>query len=521
MKTMKTSMLLLLGLCTSLTIVNAQTVSGNGNPDNLTKWICPPGFTCVGTTAVANSLLRDNGTTISLGNYTPTPPSAYMMHLYENSASGSHTIGLDIELFNKATASGGQAKAFVTNVQGNNQNYGIDAYTAGGANSVAGNFVAVNSTANNTGVYGKGEGGNNSIGGDYEGRNGTQNYGVRAMAYPQTNTTLSYGTFASSDALSQNNANLRNFGVFASARAMGNVTENTGLRAEAQGGPALSTSTTAYGLYAKLTGGTSAAGPSGSYAGYFWADVSLGASNAAFFNGMTTSSGFSTIISDQQFKENRTNIENALSKVMQLSPASYTYKDKSKYPTFSFPSGKQFGFIAQEVEKVMPEIISEGINPAQYDKDGKKIAEAVSFKGVKYTELIPVLTAAIQEQQEMIATRDKQISSLEERIKRLEALSNNTGLNTGNNNNIEDLLYQNTPNPFNGITEIRYRIPQSYTDANIMIFDMNGKKIKSIAVQGAEGSVSVSASEMAAGLYLYSLIIDGREIATKRMVVNK
>lgn len=54
-----------------------------------------------------------------------------------------------------------------------------------------------------------------------------------------------------------------------------------------------------------------------------------------------------------------------------------------------------------------------------------------------------------------------------------------------------------------------------------MIFDMNGKKIKSIAVQGAEGSVSVSASEMAAGLYLYSLIIDGREIATKRMVVNK
>ncbi|MBL7683919.1 MAG: hypothetical protein JNK00_11215 [Flavipsychrobacter sp.] len=46
-------------------------------------------------------------------------------------------------------------------------------------------------------------------------------------------------------------------------------------------------------------------------------------------------------------------------------------------------------------------------------------------------------------------------------------------------------------------------------------------KIKNVTIQGTEGNVSVSAAEMAVGLYLYSLIIGGKEIATKRMIVSK
>jgi hypothetical protein len=325
------------------------------------------------------------------------------------------------------------------------------------------------------------------------------------------------------DASNNNATATHNYGLYSSAT--GDPATNYGVYAYAASSNSGPTANTNYGVYAEVSLGKSTTTPAngtGSYAGYFKGNGGPNSVNAAFFNGVpVTSAPGVYAISDKKFKDDISEFNNGLEKVMQLSPKTYVFKSKNEFPSFNFSAGKQYGFIAQELEKVIPEAVQEAINPAQYDHDGNKIDDAVSFKSVNYTALIPVLTAAIQEQQEMIAARDKQISSLDERIKRLEALSNNTGLNTGNNNNIEDLLYQNTPNPFNGVTEIRYRIPQSYTDANIMIFDMNGKKIKSIAVQGAEGSVSVSASEMAAGLYLYSLIIDGREIATKRMVVNK
>jgi hypothetical protein len=90
---------------------------------------------------------------------------------------------------------------------------------------------------------------------------------------------------------------------------------------------------------------------------------------------------------------------------MQLKPVSfgwdYAALDKSKYaslppstfgPTSSHPSsaddpamhGKQIGFIAQDVEKVLPSVVVT-----------EPTAEKV--KGMKYSELIPVLVKAVQE----------------------------------------------------------------------------------------------------------------------------
>ncbi len=66
--------------------------------------------------------------------------------------------------------------------------------------------------------------------------------------------------------------------------------------------------------------------------------------------------------------------------------ATYEYK-KSDFPEIAFKDGKQYGVIAQEIEKIMPEIVS---------------TDAEGYKSVAYTDIIPVLIESIKAQQAMI-----------------------------------------------------------------------------------------------------------------------
>jgi hypothetical protein len=50
---------------------------------------------------------------------------------------------------------------------------------------------------------------------------------------------------------------------------------------------------------------------------------------------------------------------------------------------------------------------------------------------------------------------------------------------------------------------------------------MQGALIKQIPVNVHQSNITVNATELAAGMYLYSLIIDGKEVDTKRMILTK
>jgi hypothetical protein len=67
---------------------------------------------------------------------------------------------------------------------------------------------------------------------------------------------------------------------------------------------------------------------------------------------------------------------------------------------------KQMGFIAQELEKVLP-------NSVQTDKS------ADAIKSVDYISIIPVLTKALQEQQALIAKQQQEIDELKKMVKRM------------------------------------------------------------------------------------------------------
>jgi hypothetical protein len=109
----------------------------------------------------------------------------------------------------------------------------------------------------------------------------------------------------------------------------------------------------------------------------------------------TVSASGTVLTSDARLKSKVVGIDNGLRKIMQLNPVNY---DK-KIALDSTATVNENGFIAQELQKIMPELVSEG-----NDKD--------KLLSVNYMAIIPVLTKAIQEQQALIEMQQQQINEL-------------------------------------------------------------------------------------------------------------
>lgn len=83
-------------------------------------------------------------------------------------------------------------------------------------------------------------------------------------------------------------------------------------------------------------------------------------------------------------------------------------------------------------------------------------------------------------------------------------------------------LEQNAPNPFNNATLIRYNIPADVQNAQITITDIKGTTLKAIPLNNkGTGQVSIAAGTLMSGTYIYSLVVDGKKIDSKQMVLTK
>jgi hypothetical protein len=116
--------------------------------------------------------------------------------------------------------------------------------------------------------------------------------------------------------------------------------------------------------------------------------------------------------SDARDKENITNLNYGLKEIMKLRPVSFNWKDNPQW-------GKKIGFIAQEVQPVLSEVVQVGElkskDPTKEADD--KTAKANSDKlGIYYSDIIPVTVKAIQEQQQQIDDLKKKNEQLEKDI---------------------------------------------------------------------------------------------------------
>ncbi len=209
--------------------------------------------------------------------------------------------------------------------------------------------------------------------------------------------------------------------------------------------------------------------------------------------------------SDRNLKENIDTLQNSLSKLKQLKGVKYNFKSSN---AGTEPLTKELGLIAQDVELVFPEVVNTN------DK---------GIKGIMYHGLIPVLIEAIKE-------LDKKNIQLEKRLnnccsKSSESINDRKMSFTDNigaaNEDIKSYMKQNRPNPFNKETVIEYNIVESGT-ASILVFDMNGKLLKTISVKiPGKGSVTINANDFNPGMYYYSLIVNDDEVDTKKMILTQ
>ena len=170
------------------------------------------------------------------------------------------------------------------------------------------------------------------------------------------------------------------------------------------------------------------------------------------------------------------------------------------------------GFVAQEVEQTAKKL---GFEFSGVDKP---TAEDGLY-GLRYDNFVVPLVKAVQELSKQNETLFKKVDWLESIIR---SFSDNTSPASTNTIITDATLEQNVPNPFTGITSIRYSLPQKFNHAQLVIADMNGRRIKQLTLsKGGNGMVNIDASMLSSGAYRYSLVVDGKLIDTKQMEHHK
>lgn len=179
---------------------------------------------------------------------------------------------------------------------------------------------------------------------------------------------------------------------------------------------------------------------------------------------------------------------------------------------------KQYGFIAQDVEEIYPELVSE-------DENG--------LLSINYVAFIPLIIEATKQQRNQIESLQEIVSFQEQELIELRntidyCCENKNKTNLKNSLTNEEMifdnakLFDNVPNPFSLNTEIKFEIPQNSTSARLIIHDMNGAELRSFDInQKGFGSIIINGSELRAGIYLYTLLVDNNIIDTKRMLLTK
>jgi Chaperone of endosialidase len=359
---------------------------------------CYPGFTTAEGCNALNFLTTGAGNT-GLGWYS----------LYVNTTNSFNTgVGAGTLVLNTSdsnTAVG--AAALLLNTSGTeNVAVGTDALVfndSGGYNTAVGTFALFNSTASRNTAIGRKALFNNTTG-DENTAVGTSGFGGGPALF--NNTTGRFNTAVGGAALSSNTDGNDNTAI-GSGALDGNVhgSENT-----AVGLNALVTATGSNNVALGSNAGNQAVGSDNVYIGYNM-QGSAGESNTCYIKsifGQTSSLGspvfidanskLGTLTSSKRFKEEIKPMDKASDALFALSPVTFRYKKAID------PAGKsQFGLVAEEVEKVNPDLIVR-------DKEGKPYS-------VRYDQVNAMLLNEFLKAHRKMEEQQKQIDTLTARLK--------------------------------------------------------------------------------------------------------
>jgi hypothetical protein len=151
------------------------------------------------------------------------------------------------------------------------------------------------------------------------------------------------------------------------------------------------------------------------------ANVGIGTSPSESYKLYVLGSAYSTggwSGSDARWKKDIVPIESELGRILQLKGVYFSWKI-DEFPEMNFDQGRQIGLIAQEMEKIFPELV-------KTDNNG--------YKAIAYDKLTVILTKAVQEQQQQIESYKSendnlksQLQSLQEEVDQIKTLLTTSG----------------------------------------------------------------------------------------------
>ncbi len=474
--------------------------------------------------------------------------------LFYNTTGSNNTAIGDVALYSNTTGNGNTALG--EQALGDNTTGGYN--TASGYNVLLYNTTGSDNTASGYGaLYTNTTGGENAAFGEgalYANTSGSNNTSI-GIGSLNNNSIGSFNTAIGSNSLQYSTTGQYNSAI--GSEALLNTT--TGNYNAAIGNNA---------LYSNTTGGENSAlgynaypidGTVNNYTGMGYDvgttastsnEVEIGNSSVSVIRGEVN---FSTY-SDKRIKNNIQQNVPGLSFINKLTPVTYkldihkendmmyagkTFNGKSEKDVdfagkYDLEKKQMTGFLAQDVEAAAEAV--------HYDFSGVvKPRNEHDLYSLRYSDFVVPLVKAVQELSKMNDAKEAKIDTLQKQLNNLRTLvlsiqqqqqscspcSAAAATNAGATQSyvtIADgtLLEQNIPNPFNSTTRINYTLPQKFANAQIIITDKTGKTLKAITISGSgKGTVNVDASTLSSGAYQYSLIVDGRLIDTKQMVLAK
>lgn len=233
------------------------------------------------------------------------------------------------------------------------------------------------------------------------------------------------------------------------------------------------------------------------------------------------------IASDARLKTNVKDFNEGLDIVKKIHPVWFEYNGKAGMPT----GVKSVGVLAQEMQKIAPYMI----NKFTYKDETGKSTDYLDYNA---NDLFYLLVNSVKELskqnddlKQKTTDQEKINVNLQQQIDELKKAIGNQVTATGNgvNTNSQSVtlsssfaLEQNVPNPFSGITSINCFLPVNKGNAFINFYSQTGVLLKSVKLTGeGKNTITLTAKQLAAGTYKYALVVDGKLIDTKMMVLQK
>jgi len=213
--------------------------------------------------------------------------------------------------------------------------------------------------------------------------------------------------------------------------------------------------------------------------------------------------------SDRRYKTNIQTLGGAMGKIMAMRGTTYDFA-ANRLPE-GYKAGKQVGLIAQEMEAVMPELVSE---------------DAEGMKSINYIGVIPVLVEALKEQHEVIAEKETRIAALEaqntelqSRLARIEAA---LGIAADRQTEVktEPVSAKASPNPTSGLVTIDLQNTAPAKSVVVNIMDATGRQVATRNAAGAS-SLQFDLSQLPTGVYVAQVVADGKMVSSNKVQLVK